>query len=63
MLDTWSSSRMRKGVEGHRRGLEALIDVTEEEWFEEVTKYGEFWEDSEEEDEMGQEEGENPGLQ
>ena len=50
-------------MEGHRRGLEALIDVTEEEWFEEVTKYGELWEDSEEEDEMGQEEGENPGLQ
>ena len=59
-----------EGVEGERRGLEAVIDMTEEEWLEELSKYGETREDSEEEDEnseeedeMGQEEGEDPGPQ
>ena len=49
-----------KGEEGQRRGIEDVIDMTEEEWLEELSKYGEEYEDSEEQDEMGQEE-ENPG--
>ena len=59
-----------EGVDGQRRGLEAVIDMTEEEWLEELSKYGhtqenseEEDEDSEEEDEMGEEEGEDPGPQ
>ena len=52
-----------KGEEGQRRGIEDVIDMTEEEWLEELSKYGEEYEDSEEQDEMGQEEGEKPRPQ
>ena len=61
-----------EGVNGQRRGLEAVINMTEEEWLEELSKYGktlandseEENEDSEEENEdSGQEEGEDPGPQ
>ena len=48
-----------EGVEGHRRGLEALSDMTEEEWLEELREYGEIYDDSEEEDGTGSEEGED----
>ena len=46
------------------RGLEAVIYGSVEEWLEELTRYGATWEtdeDSEEEDEMGQQEGQAPG--
>ena len=61
-----------EGVDGQRRGLEAVIDMTEEEWLEELSKYGKTLEedseveneDSEEENvDSGQEEGEDPGPQ
>ena len=45
-----------EGVEGDRRGLEAVIDMTDEEWLEELAKYGRNI-DSEEENEIEQEEG------
>ena len=52
-----------EGVKGHQRGLDAVIDMTDENWREELRKYDDFeGEGSEEEDEMGQEEAEDPGL-
>ena len=58
-----------EGEEGHRRGLRTVIDLPEEEWLEELEKFGqtveedsgeENSEDSDEENEMGDEEGEDP---
>ena len=46
------------------RGLEAVIYGSDEEWLEELTRYGATWGtdgDSEEEDGMGQQEGQAPG--
>ena len=60
-----------EGAEYERRGLGDVVDMTEEEWLEELEKHGqtpaedseEENDDSEDEDEMEQDVGEDPGPQ
>ena len=73
MTAFWSSAKKLKveagGREWSMRG--DVVDMTEEEWLEELEKHGqtpaedpeEENEDSEDEDEMGQDVGEDPGPQ